>query len=155
VRQDLRERLLAWREQMLRGAVQAEATLRAVLMAGGGGAIEVLPAMSPPSLQARYAGAGERGERGGTVGEGHAASSIVITTDDVAGVRGTVEGDTVLMTFLDWQGTSPPLVVLVPDDEHNDPRVPDRVDYGDTRWTAWFEHIPAGTYLLAVAPLSE
>lgn len=155
MRKDLQERLTAWLKQLERGAVHAEATMRAVLMGEQAGTVEVMLAMSHPSLQAAYAGMGIRGERGETVGESQAASAVVITTHSVPSARVAVEGDAVVVAFVDWGALSPPLVVLVPDDERSAPRTPDRLDNKNSKWTARFEHVPAGTYLLAVAPVGE
>jgi len=118
-----------------RGAVHAEAALRAVLTAEQAGTVEVLPTMSHSSLQAAYAGAGIKGERGETVGEGQAASAVVITTDAVPSARVAIEEDAIVVMFLDWQAPSPPLVVLVPDDERSEPRTPDLVEGEGGAWT--------------------
>jgi len=154
VRQDLRERLTAWREQLESGAVHAEATVRAVMTAVREGTVEVLQAMSHPSLQFQYVGADIRVERGETTRESQAASAVVFVTDAVPSARVTVEEDAVVVTFLYWQAPSPPLVVLVPDDERKTPQTPDRVEGEGGAWTARFEHVPPGSYLLAVAPVN-
>lgn len=152
---DLRERLRAWREQVERGVSCAEVTVRAVLTAGRAGTVEVLPAMSHPSLQAAYPGTGVRVRGGEPPREGQATSIVVITTDAVPCASVAVEGDTVIVRFLDWQAPSLPLVVLVPEDEQSAPRTPDRVEGERGAWTARFEHVLAGAYLLTVAPVSE
>lgn len=155
VRQDLRERLTAWREQVERGVSCGEACLRMLLTAGQAGTVAVLPAMSHPSLQAAYAGTGIRGEGGETIDAGQGARAVVITTDAVPSARVAVEADIVVVTFLGWQAPSPPLVVLVSDDERSAPQTSDHLDREDDKWTARFERIPVGTYLLAVAPVSS
>lgn len=154
-RQDLRDRLVAWREQVERGAAAAEAALRAVLPGERAGTVEVLPAMSHPSLQATYAGAGIRGGRGETMRKDQGAGAVVITTNAVPGAHIAVVGDEVIVTFVNWQAPTSPLLVLVPDDELSEPRTPDRLEREDDKWTARFERVPAGTYLLALAPVSE
>lgn len=155
VRHDLRERLTPWLEQLERGAVSAEAALRAVVTAGRNGTVEVLRAMSHPSLDAAPAGMDLRAKRDETVSESEPASAIVITTDAVPSAKVAVEGDAVVVTFLDWQAPSPPLIVLVPEDERSEPRTPDHLEGEDGAWTARFERVAAGVYLLAVAPVNK
>lgn len=155
VRQELNKRLAEWREQLERGAVRAEVTLRTVLVAGRAGTMEVVPAMSHSSLQFAPAEMGFRVKGGETVGAGQPASAVVITTDAMPSVKFAIEEDTVVVTFLEWQAPSPPLVVLVPEDELSKPRTPDRLDREDDRWVARLERVPTGAYLLAIAPISK
>jgi hypothetical protein len=116
--------------------------------------VEVVPELSHPSLQAAYAGTSFRNKGGEAAETGQAASAVTVTTDAVPGARVTVEGDAVVVTFLDWQAPSPPLVILVPDDPGSTPRTPDLLDGEAGSWTARFEHIATGAYLLAIAPVS-
>lgn len=154
IRQDLLEQLTAWQDQLERGVVRAEAALRAVLSGGQAGTMEVLPAMSHPSLQVTPAEARVRGERGKTAGEEQATNAVEVTTDAVPGARVTVKEDTIVVTFVDWQAPSPPLVVLVPDDERSDPQMADPIEGEGDTWTARFTRIPPGNYLLAIAPVT-
>lgn len=155
VRQDLAPRLQAWWEQVERGVTPAtEAAIRAILTAGRESTVEVLAMLSHRSLQADYAPAGLRNirTRGEITGVRPAPRTLTITTDAVLGVRMTVEGDNVVVGFLDWQGATPPLVVLVPEDEGHAPQTPVLVAGESGMWTARFESVPPGAYLLALAP---
>lgn len=154
MRQDLAPRLRAWWEQIERGAGLAEAAVRAVLTAKPPGTVEVLPAMSHPSLQAAHAEAGVMGERGTTVSAGQAANAVVIETDAVPGARVAITEDAVVVTFVDWQAPSPPLAVCVPDDERRAPQVADPIEGAGDTWTVRFTRLPPGAYLLAIAPVT-
>lgn len=152
--QDLRARLTAWREQVERGAVATEAVVRAVLTAERPGRVEVEPTLSHPSLQFIYADTGLRSERSEALETEQAASAVMVTTDALPGARVAIEGDAIVVTFLGWQSLSPPLVVLMPEDDQGAPRMPDVTESAGGVWTVRFERVPPGASLLAVAPTS-
>jgi hypothetical protein len=158
VRPDLRARLIAWRKQMTRSNVPAEAVLSATLTAGQILTVGVLPALSHPSLRIVSSRGTTRTSvrrRGGKSSqEGRATGALTIRTDGLPSASVTVEEDTIMVIFLNWQALVPPLVVLVPEDSYSMPRVPDSLDRVDNQWTARFTGIPNGTYLLVIAPVS-
>lgn len=153
--QDLPARLTAWREQVERGDVAAEVAVRAVLTTERTGRVEVEPTLSHPSVQFAYADPGLRGERSEDPRTEQATSAVIVRTDALPGARVAIEGDTIGVTFLDWQSLSPPLVVLVPEDNQGTPRMPDVTESAGGVWTVRFERVPSGASLLAVAPTSS
>lgn len=154
VQQSLVQRLQAWLEQAEHSAVSAEAAVHALLTPGHAGTVYVQAALSHPSVQFAYADTGLRGERSEAAGIEQAASAVIVRTDALPGARVAIEGDAIVVTFLDWQSPSPPLVVLVPEDDQGTPRMPDATEGVGGVWTVCFEHVPSGTSLLAVAPTS-
>lgn len=159
--QNIKGRLLAWREELARGAVSsAEAVLRAVLVTDQEGTIEVLPTLSHKSLEFGYAGGSLRSESGPPPDEAFSSEAersnlVVITTNDVLGAKVIVGLDRVTVTFLDWQEPISPLVMLVPEAERGLPQLPELTRGEAGKWIAKFTHLPAGKYLLAVAPVSK
>jgi len=160
-RQDLSGRLLAWREELERGAaICAEAVLRAILMPEQDGTVEVLPTLSHNSLEFSYAGAGLRSKGGQPSDEAHPDEAsrtnlIVLTTNDLPGAKVAVSDERVTVTFLDWQAPLPPLVALVPEEGRGVPQMAELMGGESGNWTARFTHLPVGKYLLAVAPVSR
>jgi hypothetical protein len=152
--------LQAWGRELARGtAACAEAVLRTVLEPRQGGTIDVLPEFSHGSLDFIYDRADFRGKSGqpadqALADEPSGYSSVVLTTNEITGVKVAVEQDKITATFLDWPGPSPPLMVLVPDAEGGLPQLPELIREADGNWRAQFTHLSVGKYLLAVAPFS-
>lgn len=153
---DLRERLLRWRDQVLATEARVGAAVTAFLQPGGQSSfLQGLADLSAPGFEAVLVGATRTTLRG-EGGSAEVGNRIVVAVDEWLDVEVVVTADSVLLDFANWSGAAMPLVMLLPEEADVEETVEvllaDPVPGEEGAYRAQFDNVPAGSYLLSIAP---
>jgi hypothetical protein len=147
----VRDHVTTWLGRISGAEEPSGAVLQAWVKAGQEGAMQFQQALSAATwkpLADAYMGAQEK-----EADETFATGSIILANAAGYSAGIVVEQDAVTVTFLDWQKTTPPLVLLVSEEEDTPPLLPDLRSLEEAgAWTAHFAPVKPGSYMIAIAP---
>lgn len=154
-RGELQAALVAWNKQMVDGYLAVEATLQAKL--AGLGELTLVPEFSSRGIKLDYATGGTTLKGSGQTDKSVDTSSVIVSTDLIEAAQVRIEPDSssnqylVEVTFLDWNGAEPPLVLLVPDSETGQAQALLAIEDSDTGVLGGRFRVEGGSFWLTIA----